>query len=124
MRLADEPELGFAHPGAAASPREGLEETLTVQRLAVSGALKNTLQSTNPIESMISVTRTTARNVKNWSSGNMGLRWTAAGMLEAEKKFRRVIGYSDLAQLAVAIEGESDRAGAVVEMEVDTLVAA
>ncbi len=34
----------------------------------------------------------------------MGLRWTAAGMLEAEKQFRKVIGYTDLPRLAAAIE--------------------
>ncbi len=34
----------------------------------------------------------------------MGLRWTAAGMLEAEKQFRKVIGYAQLPNLAVAIE--------------------
>ena len=45
-----------------------------------------------------------ARNVKHWSSGEMGLRWTAAGMLEAEKQFRKVIGYTDLPRLAAAIE--------------------
>ena len=33
-----------------------------------------------------------------------GLRWTAAGMLEAERQFRRVVGYADLAKLAVAVE--------------------
>jgi hypothetical protein len=47
---------------------------------------------------------TTQRNVRHWSSGEMGLRWTAAGMLESEKQFRKVIGYQDLAKLAVAIE--------------------
>ena len=59
---------------------------------------------TNPCESMIDTVRTTQRNVKRWSSGEMGLRWTAAGMLEAEKQFRKVIGYTDLPRLAVAIE--------------------
>jgi len=34
----------------------------------------------------------------------MCLRWTAAGMLEAEQQFRRVIGYSELAKLALAVE--------------------
>jgi putative transposase len=53
---------------------------------------------------MIDTVRTTQRNVKHWSSGEMGLRWTAAGMLEAEKQFRRVLGYTDLPRLAVAIE--------------------
>ena len=53
---------------------------------------------------MIETVRNTQRNVKRWQSGDMGLRWTAAGMLEAEQQFRRVIGYRDLARLAVAIE--------------------
>ena len=52
----------------------------------------------------IDTVRTTQRNVKHWSSGEMGLRWTAAGMLEAEKQFRKVIGYTQLPNLAVAIE--------------------
>jgi len=99
-------ELERSHPGAAASLREGLEETLTLTRLGIGGALKRTLESTNPIESMIECVRRTSRNVKRWQSGDMALRWTAAGMLEAEQQFRRVIGYRDLAKLALAIEHE------------------
>ena len=101
-RLAD--ELERTHPGAAGSLREGMEETLTVIRLGIRGKLRRTLESTNPCESMIDTVRTTQRNVKHWTSGEMGLRWTAAGMLEAEKQFRKVIGYTDLPRLAVAIE--------------------
>ena len=86
------------HPGAAASLREGTEQTLTVIRLGVTGKLQRTLQSTNPCESMISTVRAINRNVKNWSSGEMCLRWTAAGMLEAETRFRKVEGYRGLAQ--------------------------
>lgn len=97
-------ELERTHPGAAGSLREGMEETLTVTRLGIKGKLRRTLESTNPCESMIDTIRTTQRNVKHWSSGEMGLRWTAAGMLEAEKQFRKVIGYTQLPQLAVAIE--------------------
>jgi putative transposase len=100
--LAD--ELERTHPGAAGSLREGMDETLTVIRLQIKGKLRRTLESTNPCESMIDTVRTTQRNVKHWSSGEMGLRWTAAGMLEAEKQFRKVIGYTQLPQLAVAIE--------------------
>jgi putative transposase len=58
---------------------------------------------------MIECVRRTARNVKRWSSGEMCLRWTAAGMLEAERQFRRVIGYRDLAKLATAVERETAR---------------
>jgi len=99
-------ELDRSHPGAAASLREGMEETLTLTRLGIRGQLKRTLESTNPCESMIECVRRSARNVKRWSSGDMALRWTAAGMLEAERQFRRVIGYRDLAKLAVALERE------------------
>jgi putative transposase len=97
-------EFERSHPGAAGSPGEGLAETLTVARLGITGSLKRTLASTNPCESMIECVRRTSRNVKRWQSGKMALRWTAAGMLEAERQFRRVTGYRDLAKLAVAIE--------------------
>jgi len=86
-----------------------MEETLTITRLGVGGKLKRTLESTYPCESMIEIVRTTQRNVKRWSSGEMALRWTAAGMLEAEKQFRKIIGYRDLATLLIAIERERDR---------------
>jgi putative transposase len=101
-KLAD--ELEHHHPGAAASLREGLEETLTVIKLGIKGKLKQTIESTNPAESMIECIRRSARNVKNWQSGDMAMRWTAAGMLEAEKQFRRVKGHTELAALAIAVE--------------------
>ena len=97
-------ELERSHPGAAASLKEGLDETLTLHQLGIDGQLWRTLSSTNPIESMIEIVRATSRNVKRWQSGDICLRWTAAGMLEAERQFRRVIGYRHLAQLAVAVE--------------------
>src|SRR3954452_4498183 len=97
-------ELARSHPGAAASLHEGLEETLTVTRLGVRGWLKRTLASTNPCESMIETVRRVSRNVKRWQSGDMCLRWTAAGMLEAERQFRKIIGHSDLAKLSLAVE--------------------
>ena len=89
-------ELERSHPGAAASLREGIAETLTLTRLGIKGSLKRTLASTNPCESMIEIVRRTSRNVKRWQSGDMCLRWTAAGMLEAERQFRKIIGYRDL----------------------------
>ena len=97
-------ELERTHPGAAGSLREGMQETLTVIKLGIKGKLRRTLESTNPCESMIDTVRRTQRNVKRWRDGEMGLRWTAAGMLEAEKQFRKVIGYTQLPQLAIAIE--------------------
>ena len=115
-------ELAHTHPGAAASLCEGMAETLTLTRLGITGSLKRTLVSTNPIESMIECVRRTARNVKRWQSGEMALRWTAAGMLEAEHQFRRIVGYRQLAKLALAIE--RDLAYATTPKEVTTLVPA
>jgi transposase-like protein len=97
-------ELDRTHPGAASSLREGLAETITLQALKITGSLKKTLASTNPIESMIEIVRKTQRNVKRWQSGDMALRWTAAGMGEAERQFRRIIGYKQLARLVETIE--------------------
>jgi putative transposase len=115
-------ELSRTHPGAAASLREGMAETLTLTRLRITGSLTRTLASTNPIESMIECVRRTARNVKRWQSGEMALRWTAAGMLEAEHQFRRIIGYRQLAKLAIAIE--RDLALSTTPKELATLVPA
>ena len=97
-------ELERTHPGAACSLREGLAETLTVLRLGVPPTLARTLRSTNSIESMISIARTHSRNVKHWQTGNMALRWCAAGMGEAGKQFRRVNGHLHLPALRTALD--------------------
>lgn len=102
--LAD--KLESSHPGAAASLREGMEETLTVNRLGVPESLLPTLSNTNTIESSYSVARTTMRNVKRWSSGKMVMRWTAAGMEVAASKFRRVKGYRELPILVENLRAE------------------
>ncbi len=95
--------LEAKHPGAAASLREGLEEMFTVRRLGLSNRLCQTLGSTNPVESMISIARTTHRNVKRWRDGRMVLRWGAAGMLNAERSFRRIKGHKDMPVLIAAL---------------------
>jgi transposase-like protein len=89
---------------AAASLREGLEETLTVVRLGVPGALRRTLATTNPIESALSVTRRVTARVKRWRDGDMRRRWCVAGMLRAEGKFRRVKGHRAMPALLKALE--------------------
>jgi putative transposase len=104
--LALAKELDRTHPGAAASLREGLDETLTVLRFGVPPTLARTLRSTNAIESMISVCREHAGNVKRWRDGQMVLRWCAAGMVEAAKQFRRVNGHLHLPALRAALERE------------------
>ena len=102
-------ELELTHPGAGASLREGLDETITVQHLRVTGSLKRTLSSTNPVESMIEIVRKTQRNVKRWQHGDMALRWTAAGMSQAERQFRKIAGYKHLAPLVARIERQQPR---------------
>jgi putative transposase len=96
-------ELDKTHPGAAASLREGMAETLTVLRLGVPPTLARTLRSTNAVESMISICRDHARNVKHWRDGQMALRWCAAGLVEASKQFRRVNGHLHLPALRAAL---------------------
>ncbi len=97
-------ELDKTHPGAAGSLREGMAETLIVLRLDLPPTLARTFRSTNAIESMISICRDHAKNVKRWRDGQMALRWCAAGMVEASGQFRRVNGHLHLPALRAALE--------------------
>ena len=81
----------------------------TVARLGIDGRLAKTLMTSNPVESMISIARTTNRNVTRWRDGQMVLRWTAAGMLNAERSFRRVKGYKQMPQLVAALRRHAHR---------------
>lgn len=92
------------NPSAASSLKEGLEETLTLHRLGLPETLRKSLQSTNLIESALSVAADVTRGVKRWRGGDMRLRWTAAGLLEAEKNFRRVRGYKAMAKLLTVLD--------------------
>jgi transposase-like protein len=95
------------NPDAAASLKEGLEETLTVHRLGITGLLRKTLSTTNPLESCFSVTRTITGRVKRWRGGDMAQRWAAAALLRAEKKFRRVKGYKEIPKLVAVLQQKS-----------------
>lgn len=92
------------NPDAAASLREGMEETLTVVRLGVPELLRRTLATTNPIESAFSVAENVTRRVKCWREGDMRQRWCIAGLMRAESKFRRVKGHRHMAQLLKAVD--------------------
>ena len=96
-------ELRADHPDAAASLLEGLEDMFAVRRLGINKSLAEMLTCTNAIESMISVVRTTTRNVKHWRDGEMKKRWVAAGMLEAQRSFRRIRGYKQMPALVAAL---------------------
>lgn len=92
------------YPSAAASLREGLDETLTVMGLGLSHALTRSLSTTNPIENMNDRIRATARRVKRWDGGTMILRWVLVGVLEAERGFRRLKGYKDMPSLIACLQ--------------------
>ena len=96
--------LSRLNPDAAASLREGMEETLTVLRLGLQGPLRRTLCSTNPIESALSVARRVTSRVTRWRDGDMRLRWCVAGLLRAESKFRRLKGHRGLGSLLKALK--------------------
>jgi transposase-like protein len=96
--------LGRLSPAAAASLREGMEETLTVVKLGVPELLRRTLATTNPVESALSVTVKVTGRVKRWRDGDMRLRWCTAGLLRAEERFRRVKGHKQLPLLVAVLE--------------------
>jgi len=108
-------QLEEDYPGAAASLRESMEETLTVIALGLPKTLRQSLQTTNIIESTLSSVRHVSRNVKRWRSGSMALRWTVTSLIEAEKSFKRLWGYRDLSKLAEAL-GRSKQLNAAKEV--------
>ena len=96
-------QLRADHPDAVGSLLEGLEEMFTVARLGITGALRKSLTNTNCIESMISTVRVVTGRVKKWENGDMTKRWIAAGMIEAQRSFRRVRGHTEMANLVTVI---------------------
>ena len=109
--------LEAAHPSAAESVREGLDETLTVLALQLPDSLRRSLTTTNAAESLISRTRHVTRNVTRWRGGQMVVRWVAAGVLEAVKGFRRLKGHKAMPQLVAALRTRDQQLGLVVEVE-------
>ena len=99
------------YPSAAASIREGLDETLTVVEWQLSERLRRSLATTNAVESLLSRTRHVKRNVKRWRGGTMVLRWVDAGVLEAAKGFRRVKGCRDMPVLVAALRARDAQLG-------------
>ena len=106
QRLAS--SLEARHPGATASLREGMDETLTAQTLGISGALYRTLRTTNPIENLNGSIAHFTRNVKRWKDGQMTLRWIAGALSDAKGRFRKLRGHRDmkllLAELTTRVE--------------------
>jgi putative transposase len=101
-RLAN--SLAKSHPGAAASLREGLAETLTLIGLGIDGALYKTFRTTNPIENLNGLIGHYTHNVKRWRDGEMVLRWIGTALHEASGGFRAVRGFRDMKRLVTALE--------------------
>ena len=89
----------------------------TVRKLGITGDLAKTLTTTNIIESAISVARDTTRNVKRWQDATMIKRWCAAGILNAERKFRRVRGHAQMPNLVAALNAHAARVSPICETE-------
>jgi transposase-like protein len=101
-------QLEKKHPAAAASLREGLDETLTVVRFGLPAGLRRTLATTNPIEFINGRIRKTTHNVTKWESGEMVLRWLAVALDEASKTFRKVRDYKGMPKLVAALRAHDE----------------
>ena len=88
---------------AAASVREGLEETLTVLKLGLPPALRRFFATTNCIENLIGTLRYVTRNIKRWRDGDMRRRWIGLGLLRAAERFRRIKHHGELGTLVTAL---------------------
>ena len=99
--------LDDLNPSAAESLREGLEETLTLHKLEIPESLRQSLRSTNIIESCFSMTKKKfSHNVKNWKNADMAMRWAGAMLQESQKRFRRLKGYRSMSVLLMALRAE------------------
>lgn len=92
---------------AASSLEEGFAETLTVHRLGITGSLRRTLVTTNPIESAFDTVKRHSRRVKRWNGASMVMRWAATGLVRAENQFRRVKGHAAIPQLMETLNSSS-----------------
>jgi putative transposase len=97
-------QLMHLNPSAARSLEEGMQETLTMQRLRVPSKLRVSLASTNMIESAFSSVETICRNVKRWYGGDQYLRWIASALVWAESRWHRIHGYRELPILVKELE--------------------
>jgi transposase-like protein len=105
--------------GVAGSILEGLDEMLTVIRLGLPSQLRRALACTNGIENMLGTVRRVCRNVKRWRNADMALRWTAAGMMEAAKGFRRLKAHKQLPILRAALAAHQAKHANITKLEVN-----
>jgi transposase-like protein len=105
-------------PAAAASLREGLDETFTINAIGLPGKLRRCLATTNLIESPGSGIRLRTRRVCRWKDGSMVLRWAASAYLATEKTFRRIMGYEQLWMLKSYLDQNEDAAAVADQRKV------
>jgi putative transposase len=91
------------HADAAASVREGLEDTLTVLKLGLPPTLRRFFATTNCIENLIGTLRHVTRHIKRWRDGDMRRRWIGLGLLRAAERFRRIKRHGELGVLVAAL---------------------
>lgn len=115
-----ERRLAKEHPGAAASLREGLDETLTVVGLGLPRALERTLATTNPIENLNSVARRVCGRVTRWRGGEMIVRWMVGAMSEAAKGFRRLKGHAGMPLLLAWLRRNDETIDGEAKLNVGT----
>jgi transposase-like protein len=99
-------------PDAAASLREGLEETLTVLKLGLPPGLRRFFATTNCIENLIGTLRHVTRNIKRWRDGDMRRRWLGLGLWRAAERFRRIKRHGELPALVTALRATKAAADA------------
>ena len=97
-------ELMELNPSAAGSLAEGLEETLTVLDLRLTPRLRQTLSSTNAIESSFSVVGKICMQVKRWQGSDHRLRWVASALLFVESRWNKLHGHRHLPVLNNALD--------------------
>jgi putative transposase len=78
---------------------EAFEDTLTLHRLNTPKLLRDSIQTTNIIESWNFVAKDLTRQVKKWKAADHVKRWLTIGMLEAERRSHKLKGFALLKQL-------------------------
>jgi len=102
------------HPSAAASVREGLDETLTIMTFKLPAALARSLASTNALENIQGGIRRTCRRVTRWKGGSLILRWVGAALVEHSRGFKRLRGYLEIPALARELRARDAAQTAIV----------
>jgi putative transposase len=102
-------ELAHINLSAANSLEEGMEETITINRLSLPDVLRKSFSTTNLIESPFSIGRRVMRNVKRWRNTEQRHRWMATALLSMERRFRKIRGYKLMPALINGLREEAER---------------